>query len=476
MPLNSGDRDTPAGLQHSFLLRPRTLAALTFLLGLTYLALTPPFQVPDEHTHFLRSFQVSQGTILGVKQDNQAGGFLPKTFLQDLAFFPHLAGKPQIQTSYGEWRQNLRESRPLTALHLSEQAFAHFPNTVRYSPVPYLPQALGINLAKGLALNTLETLYLSRFLTLVASVVLLTAAFWLCAFSIRLRLALFLLATMPMSMFLLASISADAPTISLALVTAALCIRLTQQWSDRLFIWLLVCAVLLSLCKPCYLLIPLAGLPAVWQAPVRRHCKVGAAAALVAVAVLPALAWTALTTSLFVSLLPNHLDNPHLQLHYVLEQPVTVMLTFISCLKKDFQGIWLSFIGVLGWLDTFLPQPVYKFYPLLLALTAVTGISSQEQGRRSTWGAAGFAASLFLASSGLLLLASYLTWTPVQAPYVDGIQGRYFLPLVPLVLLWLPPICALKEKWYRIFTLGVFLVWAYLSYLSVAGLFHRFWK
>ncbi|OGR31563.1 MAG: hypothetical protein A2139_13835 [Desulfobacca sp. RBG_16_60_12] len=291
---------------------------MTFLLGLTYLAFTPPFQVPDEHTHFQRSFQVSQGTIRGVKQDNQVGGFLPKTVIQDLAFFPHLAGKRQIQTSYGEWRQNLRESRPLTALHLSEQAFGHFPNTVLYSPVPYLPQALGINLAKGLALNTLEALYLSRFLTLLASVALLAASFSLCAFSVRLRLTLFLLATMPMSIFLLASTSADALTISLALVTAALCIRLTQQWSARLFIWLLVSAVLLSLCKICYLLVPLAGLPAVWQAPLRRHRKVVAAAALVAVAVLPALAWNALTTTLFVPSLLDYRVDPRRQLHYVL--------------------------------------------------------------------------------------------------------------------------------------------------------------
>jgi hypothetical protein len=43
------------------------------------------------------------------------------------------------------------------------------------------------------------------------------------------------------------------------------------------------------------------------------------------------------------------------------------------------------------------------------------------------------------------------------------------------VLLWLPPIFSLQDKWYRIFTKGVFLAWAYLSYLSVVGLFHRYW-
>ena len=40
---------------------PRNIDVWTFLPGLTYLVLTPPFQVPDEPNHFLRSFQVSQG-------------------------------------------------------------------------------------------------------------------------------------------------------------------------------------------------------------------------------------------------------------------------------------------------------------------------------------------------------------------------------------------------------------------------------
>lgn len=448
---------------------------MTFLLGLAYLALTPPFQVPDEPNHFLRAFQISQGSIRGVRQHDRTGGFLPITVIQYVAFFYQHSSRPKILTSYEEWRQNIRESCPLTASRLSEQAFVNFSNTVHYSPIPYLPQALGINLAKVLTRNTPEALYLSRFLTLLASVALLGAAFRLLAFSVRLRLTLFLLATLPMSLFLLASTSADALTISLALVTAALCIRLTQYWNDHLFIWLLIAAVLLSCCKTLYLLIPLAGLPAVWLAPRQRHLKVGAAALLVGAAFLPGLAWTALTTSWTVSIRPDRFDFPLLQLHYVLEEPLTVMLVFFSALKKEFMGLWWNLIGVLGWLDTFLPQPVYKFYPLLLTLTAVTGISSQEQERRSTWRAGLFAASLFLASTFLLLLTAYLAWNPVRAPYVKGLQGRYFLPLVPLLLFWLPPIFSLKEKRYRIFSSVVFLVWTYLTYLSVAALFHRYW-
>ena len=34
-----------------------------------------------------------------------------------------------------------------------------------------------------------------------------------------------------------------------------------------------------------------------------------------------------------------------------------------------------------------------------------------------------------------IFLASYLGWTPPCATFIDGVQGRYFLPIVPLAFL-----------------------------------------
>ncbi|MCW1940777.1 DUF2142 domain-containing protein [Bacillus anthracis] len=35
----------------------------------------------------------------------------------------------------------------------------------------------------------------------------------------------------------------------------------------------------------------------------------------------------------------------------------------------------------------------------------------------------------------LVMLSIYMTWTTVGFPYVVGIQGRYFIPIIPLILL-----------------------------------------
>src|SRR6185312_16010933 len=42
-------------------------------------------------------------------------------------------------------------------------------------------------------------------------------------------------------------------------------------------------------------------------------------------------------------------------------------------------------------------------------------------------------AFLALASAGLIFLVQYLTWTAVGDPAVDGVQGRYFLPVALLL-------------------------------------------
>jgi uncharacterized membrane protein len=38
---------------------------------------------------------------------------------------------------------------------------------------------------------------------------------------------------------------------------------------------------------------------------------------------------------------------------------------------------------------------------------------------------------MLLSSCGLLFLSQYLTWTSVSSPVVEGIQGRYLLPMLP---------------------------------------------
>jgi uncharacterized membrane protein len=46
----------------------------------------------------------------------------------------------------------------------------------------------------------------------------------------------------------------------------------------------------------------------------------------------------------------------------------------------------------------------------------------------------------------LIFLVEYMTWTPVGATHIDGVQGRYFVPLLPLLTLLLGRILPIPER------------------------------
>jgi uncharacterized membrane protein len=49
---------------------------------------------------------------------------------------------------------------------------------------------------------------------------------------------------------------------------------------------------------------------------------------------------------------------------------------------------------------------------------------------------------------GLSMLAMFLAWTSDTSPVIEGIQGRYFIPIVPLVLFSIKNRYAITQKWY----------------------------
>lgn len=56
--------------------------ALALIFGLSFLVVTPPFQVPDETNHFLKAYQVYTGQLMGVKEMGRRSSHqgMPKSF------------------------------------------------------------------------------------------------------------------------------------------------------------------------------------------------------------------------------------------------------------------------------------------------------------------------------------------------------------------------------------------------------------
>jgi hypothetical protein len=412
----------------------RPAVTSTFLLlgvgfGLAFLLVTPPYGSPDENKHLARAYLVSEGRVSPPGRAPGAGATIPRSIvvLHERLAHPLPPDPPRLYT-VGSLAAHLHQPLvPEARIGLSYIGV--------YAPVAYLPQAAAVWVGRKLELAPAVLVYLGRGANLLVWVL----AGWLTLRITPLRRWMwFLWFLIPMSVFQAASLSPDVSTHAIAALLVAWTCRLAcgqpHPATQRDLVLLVVLSALLGLAKPGYALLALAP----WIVPKARFPS--ARARRVARLLAPGIALLATTLWLaWVRMLdcPPALPfaDPAAQARAALLDPLGFL--GIAARSIERQGVvWVaSLVGYLGWFNVKLPRLVYVLVPCSLLLASLTDGRDGRglDGRSRLW-----LAGLGLASGLLLLLACYVWWTPPLSPVVRFVQGRYFLPIVPLLLLACP--------------------------------------
>jgi Predicted membrane protein (DUF2142) len=409
--------------------------ALAVTFGLAVLMANPPFQAPDEWENFYRAFQVSEGTMVGQKLEDSAGGELPANL-----GFAAVPMSLAFHTDRKMTRAILDQMRkpPFLDWSIAPRGFFDFRHVVLYAPVGYLPQATGILLGRTLSIGDLGVMYLARLGGFAACVGLGYAALRRMP---RHRWSLMLILLVPMNLYLMGSIAQDGLLTGVAVLLVALLARLAVDpgrrpgWREMAVI--LILAAVLPIAKFVYLplaalapLLVLPRLPAWWA-------KACFATAFVLVCLLPVWAWSHVISSLYI---PGRRDiplDPVAQLHYVAREPLTFLLLVGRTLRAKGLDVCQMFVGSLGWVDTVMPKWFYGTYGL--GLLGCLLLESGESSRVRWWHRLAMLGAI-LGGVFLIYLAMYANWNSVGSQsIIEGIQGRYFLPLAPLLVLGFPP-------------------------------------
>ena len=139
--------------------------------------------------------------------------------------------------------------------------------------------------------------------------------------------------------------------------------------------------------------------------------------------------WSMMIRNLYI---PVHGANAPEQLSLLMADPWDFVKIVIDTLEEYWRGYILSFVGILGFLDTMLPSWIYYSYPLVLAGTALfdRGCGQSMNEKQRLWIIA-ICIGVFL----LIHLSMYLIWTKPGEEIIEGVQGRHFLPIaVPMLL------------------------------------------
>jgi hypothetical protein len=403
----------------------RWLLALGVPFGLAFALVTPPLQTPDELPHLARAFVLSEGT-LGAEAmvEGKPSVRVPRS----LVALPARLGK-DLQM-HAERRQDPARIRRELARPQDLEPRIWRPLPSYYSPLVYLPQAAGVGVARSLGLPVVAFAYAGRLANLAAFL----ALAWLALRSAPAHgTALLLVALLPMTIFMAASLSADAATNAIAFAWIGLVLRAASPGPPlraRASLALGLGAAALGLAKPgCVVLAAMAlAVPASrFRGRARRALTLVAWAA---AALVPGLLWSGYVSTLAPGPLVPEAD-PRAQLRWMASHPADFAGVLVASLGAA-RRLWTaSLIGVLGHADTWLPRWLYSVHPLVLLGAGVAdgGAASPLRGGRR-------ALALATAVGTLLatLVLAYLGWNAVGGALIQGVQGRYFLPLAPLAL------------------------------------------
>ncbi|MQY22423.1 DUF2142 domain-containing protein [Nocardia macrotermitis] len=427
--------------------------ALAFILiaavfGGVFTALTPPFWGHDELTQFGRAYQVAHGGFgperIPDSRGVSYGGQIPVSIdaMMSYAFHDYNRKPPEPEPlSAGRAAYDRLGDAPVSSA--TKQMW--FTNTAAYSPVPYVPAAVGLRLAEATGLDVGQTVLLTRLAGLLAYLVL--VAFGLRALrGYRVQWLAFTVSVLPIALFQAGTVTADTITNALAVLVSCLVVKgvfLNARLSRAEVVAALFATIALPLSKPTYVLLAmLVALIPVRQYGFRRALRwVPWAFAILGAALFAAWMKIAAPTGDGMGLMRPpaqwHSVRTGDQLQFILEHPVRFTQIFVHSIWLRDQHWFTQFFGELGF--SYVEVPALSILACLLAFAVSAGIAERMSAAHLRTAIVGL---VIVASVAMIYVTLYMSFSPVGFYLVDGVQGRYFVPLaivgIVVLLRWIP--------------------------------------
>ena len=397
-----------------------------------FLVTMPTFKNHDEYYHWLKAYEVSQGTLMTPQEDGVQGSMMPegvsKVFPTDWTNLDYQMMKDLLDVKLNEDNKGILN--PETA--------------AVYSFVQYIPQATGIALARLVTDNVYLITYGGRIVNMIFALLVLYFAIKLMPFGKKLLL---IPAMIPIAIEGFTSLSPDAMTISVAFFYIAYILHLAfgkkEQLGMKEKVILLISSIVIALCKIVY--IPLVGLILIIPKEKFKNQgnknKILNFCVIAGIAVIINLIWLAIS-SRYLSTFRE--GDSKIQVLLALQNPILYIQNVLYTFNLNGSNYLLSLFGAdLGWGELI---KLYSIVPYaFLGIYLFTAITDNELKDKLKKYQIVWISLVILAIVGLIFTSLYVQWTTVGQTSIAGIQGRYFLPILPLVMLLLGSVVKVKS-------------------------------
>lgn len=403
--------------------------AVMIPIGIFYIMFVLPNTSYDEEEHMYRAYNVSKGNFIA--ETTEVG--IAKTSIPQKIV---INNRIDLINSY----QKLEEKETENTEYDNE--IDVFNSAQGYSPTLYMVTATIFKIGRSMNLNFTKVLCIARICNFIFFLILGYYSIKVIPFG---KLLMFTYLFNPMLIYQATSVSADCIINSTIIFYIAYLIKLIKQKEQLTIknkIIFGISTILVSLAKYVYFPIVLISILLVLKkAKTTKKDKIFIIAICI-IGLIFALGWYVIS-SRYVDIrgyIQEHGVNSREQIKYIITHPINYIFTIFNTLYQYGEKMFIEFLGYrLGPAEIFTSLPCLFLYAVLLLGAIIFEKHTEDFDKKERLVVfINFAITFLLVLTGL-----YIIWSGVGTNLIEGLQGRYFIPIIILLLL-----CCIKKGKY----------------------------
>lgn len=375
----------------------------------------------DESTHFFRSFSISNGEWLdSISDDGRIGSYMPDNYEEIVGSTLNIQTFP---SHYDIWTQKFSEN----------YVFVENIHMASVLPLNHSVAALGIFIARFIGLPAIGVIVFSRLFPLLFYII-------CCYFAIKnankYKSLFFVVALLPTGIWLAASCSQDPVVNGMAILFVSICLKYKfddkgMMVSKLDMVLILLCAAGIASVKYLVytpLLLLFFFIPRKKMTPWERRIMI--ALVIIVVAIFALLQFKLLRMFPFAEWGDD--INVKEQIKYMLSSPIKAIRNIVEYCVYNVRGTVSAFSYVAD-SGVNIVAPLMGVFAVVVAplLEQNRYEWSKKERKTTTW----MFIFIIVVVTLLTTVALYLGFTPVGADGVRGVQARYYLPIIILVMI-----------------------------------------
>ncbi|MGN1300028.1 MAG: DUF2142 domain-containing protein [Clostridia bacterium] len=387
------------------------------IFGLTFVFINLPQVRYDEHAHLWKAYELASGKIIS-SATHEFPSSLRNLFENEDGSYPNRHMTYETIKEQMNVKLDKNETEPMSVGY-----------TGSLTPISYMPQMIGAFIGKLFNAKPIILLWIVRIFNLIAYITLIYWAIKLMP-SKKWKKILLIISLFPMSLNLAASSSPDAVILSWTLLAIAYTMKLKYSKENinvKQTVMLGIMYMIPAVCKVVY--IPLVLL--FWTLPKdkfknskERVCHFILCSLIVVVPYL-VLNKIAKMGNYDIAIRANALEN----LLFTFADPLRALNTVVSSVYSQLSTWLFEMIG--GW------NTVGIISIIILLLAVFISVDEEDDDDEYKLTKRDIIIIMIIIAIEVVgvIAAMYIGWTQAKETVIDGVQGRYFLPIIPLIMI-----------------------------------------